>query len=83
MVHCQSSKQKLNTKSSNEAEVVGTSEYVPYPIWLSLFMQEQHYPSKKRTIFQDNEIEIKTESNGHDSCTGRLRHIDIRHVCKR
>ena len=30
MIHCRSSKQKLNTKSSTEAEVVGVSEYIPF-----------------------------------------------------
>ena len=33
-IHAKSSKQKLNTKSSTEAEVVGLSEYLPYNLWL-------------------------------------------------
>ena len=33
-LHARSSKKKLNTKSSTEAEVVGLSEYIPYNIWL-------------------------------------------------
>jgi hypothetical protein len=28
-----SSKHKLNTKSSTKAELVGASDYLPYPIW--------------------------------------------------
>jgi hypothetical protein len=32
-VMCKSAKQKLNTKSSTEAELVGASDYLPYPIW--------------------------------------------------
>jgi hypothetical protein len=31
------SKQKLNTKSSTEAELVGASDYLPYPIWAKKF----------------------------------------------
>ena len=32
VIHTRLAKQKLNTKSSTEAEVVGTSDYVPYNI---------------------------------------------------
>jgi hypothetical protein len=37
-VMSKSSKQKLNTKSSTEAEVVGASDYLPNTIWLKYFM---------------------------------------------
>ena len=59
MIHCRSNKQKLNTKSSTEAEVVGTSDYVPFAIWLALFMREQGYDIEKSILFQDNESAIK------------------------
>jgi len=32
-----STKQKLNTKSSTEAELMGDSDYLPNTIWLKLF----------------------------------------------
>ena len=32
MIHCKSSKQKLNTKSSTETQVVGASDYIPFTI---------------------------------------------------
>ena len=37
-VHCLPGKKKLNTKSSTEAELVGTSEYVPFNFWMVMFM---------------------------------------------
>ena len=77
MIHCRSNKQKLNTKSSTVAELVGTSEYVPFSIWMALFMESQGYKLSKSILFQDNESVIKMELNGRDSCTGRFRHIDI------
>ena len=79
MVHCRSTKQKLNTLSSTEAELVGTSEYVPFAIWLMMFLEDQGYSVKNSVLFQDNESSIKMGKNGKDSCTGRSRHIDIRH----
>ena len=37
VLHCKSTKQKLNVKSSTEAELVGASDYMPYNIWLLMF----------------------------------------------
>jgi len=36
-----STKQKLNTKSSTEEELIGASDYLPNTIWLKLFMKAQ------------------------------------------
>ena len=44
--HCRSSKQKINKKSSTEAEVVGLSDYVPFNISIRLFMEAQGHPLK-------------------------------------
>ena len=37
VVHCKGSKQKINVKSSTEAELVGVSEYIPYNLWMWCF----------------------------------------------
>ena len=47
MVHCKYSKQKLNTKISTESEVVVVSDYIPYNIWIFLFMGAQVYDIKQ------------------------------------
>ena len=78
-IHCKSSKQKLNTKSSTEAEVVGLSEYSPYNLWFINFMREQGYVLHTNDIFQDNQSAIRMERNGRNSCTGNSRHIHIRY----
>ena len=79
MVHCKSSKQKLNTKSSTESEIVGLSDYMPYNIWFANFMKEQGYEIEKNVVYQDNQSAMKMEINGRNSCTGNSRHIDIRY----
>jgi hypothetical protein len=79
MLHCRSSKQKLNTKSTTESELVGTSEYVPFNIWMLLFWGEQGYKINKNILFQDNASAIRMQKNGRASCTGNSRHIDIKH----
>ena len=35
------SKQKINTKSSTESEIVGVSDFLPYTMWASYFLKEQ------------------------------------------
>jgi hypothetical protein len=79
IIHGKASKQKLNTKSSTETEVVGTSDYLPYNIWLQHFMEHQGYKLKSNVLNQDNQSAIKMEKNGRNSCTGNSRHIHIRY----
>ena len=77
-LHCKSSAQKINTKSTTESELVGVSEYLPYYIWFLLFFEAQGYEIKKNMLYQDNESAIKMEINGRNSCTGNSRHIEIK-----
>ena len=41
VVSVKSSKQKMNSRSSNETEVIGNSEYLPFNIWFQCFMEAQ------------------------------------------
>ena len=63
-LHNESSKQKLNTRSTTESEVVGVSEYLPYDIWQVNFFGAQGYHIKNNYIYQDNESAIRMERNG-------------------
>jgi hypothetical protein len=73
-----SAKQKLNTKSSTEAELVGASDCLPSTIWARMFLEEQGYILDGNHFYQDNESAIKLELNGRASCGQKSRHIDIR-----
>ena len=79
IIHGKSSMQKLNTKSTTEAELVAVSEYLPYNIWMMMFLKEQGYEIKDNILYQDNKSAILLENNGRSSCTGNSRHIDIRY----
>ncbi|WP_288992895.1 Ty1/Copia family ribonuclease HI, partial [uncultured Marinobacter sp.] len=73
-----SSKQKMNTRSSTETEHVGTSKYLPKPIFFELFMGAQGY--KPHTILaKDNESEIRMLVNGKASCTSNSKHVAIKY----
>ncbi len=63
-VMSKSAKQKLNTKSSTEAELVGASDYLPYPIWGKRFLEGQGYYLKENIFHQDNMSSIQFEKNG-------------------
>ena len=78
VLHAKSNKQKLNVKSSTEAKLVGTSEYMPYNLWLFMFMNKQGYTIKNNVLYQDNQSTILMLKNGRNSCTGNSRHIHIR-----
>ena len=79
LIHAKSSKQKLNTKSSTESEVVGASDYLPYLIWMQNFMAAQGFEFKRNIFYQDNQSAMRLERNGRQSCGQKSRHIDIRY----
>ena len=79
IVHHKSSKQKLNTKSSTESELVGASDYIGHSVWLKRFMKEQGYKFKDYTLYQDNESAIKLASNEFGSRSDKTRHIKVRY----
>jgi Reverse transcriptase (RNA-dependent DNA polymerase) len=78
-IMCKSTKQKLNTKSSTEAEVVGASDFLPSTIWARYFLQAQGYTISNNSFLQDNKSAILLERNGRASSSQRTRHIDIRY----
>ena len=79
VLHAKSGKQKLNVKSSTESELVGCSDYIPYNLWLLMFMHMQDYFIKDNVLYQDNQSTILMLKNGRNSCTGNSRHIHIRY----
>lgn len=60
-VMSKSTKQKLNTKSSTEAKLVGASDYLPHAIWAKKFLEEQGYIFTENKFFQDNQSAMKIE----------------------
>ena len=77
-VFAKSSTQKLNTKSSCEAELVGLSDSTGMIIWTRNFLIEQGYPMGAATVYQDNQSAIKMIGNGKANAD-RTRHIAIRY----
>ena len=73
-----SKEQKLNVRSSTEAETTGASDYLPKNLWTQTFMKHQMLPVRRAPYYQDNMSAEKIERNGWKSVGSRSRHIDIK-----
>ena len=73
-----SKKQKLNTKSSTEAELVAVDDMMSQIIWTRNFLLAQGFDLKGNVVYQDNQSAILLEKNGSASSSKRTRHINIR-----
>jgi hypothetical protein len=69
--------QKLNTKSSTEAELVGVDNDIPLVLWTRQFLIEQGYKVTDKVVYQDNQSAILLERNGRASSGRRTRHVNI------
>ena len=49
-----SKKQKLNTKSSTEAELIRADDAMPHMLWTRYFLEAQGYGTDKNILYQDN-----------------------------
>ena len=77
-VHSRSVKQKINTKSSTEAELVALSDEASRGLWCVYFLQHQGYTVTTVDEMQDNMSTIAMANKGSSSAQ-RTRHIKIRY----
>ena len=78
-VQSMSRKQKLNSRSSTHAELIGVDDAITQVLWTKLFMEEQGYPIEKNILYQDNMSSILLETNGRSSAGKRSRALNIRY----
>jgi hypothetical protein len=74
-----STKQKLNTRSSTESELVSVDDCMPAICWTRYFMEAQGYQVIENIVYQDNQSAILLERNGKASSSKRTKHINIRY----
>ena len=58
------SKQKINTRSSTEAELVGVNDVMYLILWVRHFLESQGYAVTDNIVYQDNESAMLLENNG-------------------
>ena len=74
-----SNKQKLNTKSSTEAELVGVDDLMPQILWMRYFLEAHGMKVSGNIVYQDNHSAMKLEKNRRASSGKQTRHINIRY----
>ena len=74
-----SRKEKLKTKSSAEAELVGADDASIYILWTKLFTEAQGYYVKENILYQDNKSTILLLNNGKRSSGKHTRALNIRY----
>jgi hypothetical protein len=77
-VYSYSSAQKLVSRSSTEAEVIGVDDLMPQMMWTGYFLKAQGVAVVDTVLYQDNKSSMLLEKNGRASSGKRTRHIDIR-----
>ena len=70
-----SRKQKLNTGSSTEAELVGITDMLGLMMWTKYFMEVQVNIIDINILFQDNQSTIMLAKNGRRSAGKNSKHI--------
>jgi hypothetical protein len=73
-----STKQKLNTRSSTESELVAVDDYMQAICWTGYFLEAQGYGVHENILHQDNQSVILLEKNGKAFSSKRTKHIYIR-----
>ena len=76
-------KQKLNTRSSTEAEIVAVDDFIAKMLWTRNFLERQHFPHGVTTLLQDNSSAIHLQAKGFEATGKRMRHLNIRYFFAR
>jgi len=69
----------LNTRSSNESELIALDDVLVHIMWTKLFLEHQGYRLDKNIVFQDNKTSMLLEVNGLKSAGKRSRAINLRY----
>ena len=79
VVQLLSKKQKLNTRSSTEAELAGADDVATQILWTKHFMEAQGYTIEDNILHQDNKSTILLQENGRKSAGKRSRALNVRY----
>jgi hypothetical protein len=77
-VYVKSSKQKIVTRLSTEAELVGVSDALSQVLWTREFLIHHGVSIGPAIVYQDNQSTIFLDNRGKSTCE-RTRHVKIRH----
>ena len=75
-----SSKQKLNTKSSTEVELVAIDDAMGQILWTRHFLAAQGFPVHTTKIYPDSKSTILLSENGRLSSSKQTWHLNVRYI---
>ena len=73
-----STKQKVNSRSSTEAELIGIDDVISKILWSKRFIEAQGFELESNVVYRDNTSSMKLEENGHAGASKHTRHFNIR-----
>jgi hypothetical protein len=76
-LYAKSSKQKLVTKSSTEAELVALADATDVIMWACHFMDALGYIQRPTRVYQDNKSTMTIANKGYNM-HGRTKHVSLR-----
>ena len=74
-----STKQRLNTISSTDTELVAADDLMPHMCWTNYFLEFQGYNINSTIMYQDKQSAIILNNNGRASSSKRTKHLNIRY----
>ena len=74
-----STKQKINTKSSTESELVALDSALPKILWCLYFIESQGYGIDENVVFQDNLSTMRSAINGSLASSSCTKHIKAKY----
>jgi hypothetical protein len=74
-----STKQKVMSRSSTEAELVGVNDVISKILCSKLFLEAQGFKVSTTLIYRNNTSSMKLEENGKASSGKRTRHFNIKY----
>ena len=77
-LYAKSSKQKLVTKSSTEAELVALADATDVIMWARCFLSSLGYVQRPTRVYQDNKSTMTIATKGYDM-HGRTKHVSLRY----
>jgi hypothetical protein len=74
-----STKQKVNARSSTEAELIALDDVISKILWTKRFLEHQGIKIRDNIVYRDNLSSMKLEENGLLTAGKRSRHLDIKY----
>lgn len=78
-IYLKSSKQKLVSHSSTEAELISFADAASDTLWIIKLLNFLGINCETTIFFQDNKSAIFMKENGENSAVGNSKHIDVRY----